>query len=43
LKAVEKQGLGGKGLKESNGSGLMDQSKVYSQWAYIEISLSTST
>jgi hypothetical protein len=29
LKAIEKWKLGGKGVRESNGRGWMDQSKVY--------------
>jgi hypothetical protein len=37
LKAGGKMGeMGGKGLRESNGRGLTDQSKIYSQWGYIE-------
>jgi hypothetical protein len=32
LKAVEKQGLGDKGVRESNGRGWMDQSKVGIHW-----------
>jgi hypothetical protein len=36
LKAIEKCGMRGKRVRESNGKGLADQSKVYSQQGYIE-------
>jgi hypothetical protein len=36
LKAVEKWGLRGKRVRESNGRGSVDQRKAYSQWGYIE-------
>jgi hypothetical protein len=36
LKAVEKCGIGGKGVRESNGSGSTDESKTHPQWVYIE-------
>jgi hypothetical protein len=36
LKAVEKWGVGGKGIRESNGSGWMNQIKIHPQWAYFE-------
>jgi hypothetical protein len=36
LKTIEKYGVGGKGVRLSNGRGWMDQSKVHSQWACIE-------
>jgi hypothetical protein len=35
--------VGGKGVRENNGRGWTAQSKVYSQWAYIEKTLWTST
>jgi hypothetical protein len=31
--------VGGKGVRESNGRGWMDQSKAHPQWAYIETPL----
>jgi hypothetical protein len=43
LEAVEKQGVGVKGIRESNGRDWMEQSKVYSQQGYIEKPLWTST
>jgi hypothetical protein len=39
LKAVEKWVVGDKGVRESNGRGLMNQCKVYPQWANIEKTL----
>jgi hypothetical protein len=39
LKAVEKWWVGGKGVRESNGRGSIDQSKVYPQWAFLETPL----
>jgi hypothetical protein len=35
LKAVEKWGMGGKGVGESNGQGWMDRSKAHPQQGYI--------
>jgi hypothetical protein len=43
LKAAEKWGVGGKVVRESNGWGWTDQSKVYPQWGHIETPLWTST
>jgi hypothetical protein len=43
LKTVEKQKVGGKGVRENNGRGRTDQNKAHPQWAYIETSLGTST
>jgi hypothetical protein len=40
---LSKIGVGGKGVRESNGRGWTDQSKIYPQWAYIETPLWTST
>jgi hypothetical protein len=39
LKAVEKQEVGGKGVRNSNGRGCTNKSKVYSQWGYIKKTL----
>jgi hypothetical protein len=39
----EKWGVGGKRLRESNGKGSADQSKVDSQWGHIEKPLETTT
>jgi hypothetical protein len=36
LKAVEKWGIGDKGIRENNGRCIMDQNKVHSQQGYIE-------
>jgi hypothetical protein len=33
LKALEKWGEGSKEARENNGRGLIDQSRVYPQWA----------
>jgi hypothetical protein len=35
--------VGGKGVREHNGRGWMDQSKVYPQWGYTEKPLWVST
>jgi hypothetical protein len=39
LKDVAKWGMGGKGVREINGCGRVNQSKANPQWAYIEKSL----
>jgi hypothetical protein len=36
LKAVEKWGVGGKGVRESNGRGCTEQNKIYLQQGCIE-------
>jgi hypothetical protein len=36
LKAVEKGGMGSKGIREGTRRGSVDQNKVYPQWDYIE-------
>jgi hypothetical protein len=43
MKSVKKSGMGGNGVRESNGKGWMDQSKVYAQCTYIETPLWTSS
>jgi hypothetical protein len=43
LKAVEKWGVGGKGIREHTGRGWIDQRKAHPQCGYNETSLWTST